>query len=49
MQEYEAEKVAIGVKTGRLRVLRLAKEAAIEVHTKRKNPRTRTALRGSDG
>jgi hypothetical protein len=25
MQEYEAEKVAIGVKTGRLRALRLAK------------------------
>jgi hypothetical protein len=27
MQEYEAEKLAIGIKTARLRALRLAKEA----------------------
>jgi hypothetical protein len=49
MQEYEAEKVAIGVKTGRLRALRLAKEAEKREHTKRKNPRTKTALPASDG
>ena len=49
MQEYEAEKVAIGVKTGRLRALRLAKEAENREHTKRKNPRTKTALFASDG
>ena len=39
MQEYEAEKLAIGIKTVRLRALRLAKEAE---STKRKNPGTRT-------
>ena len=39
MQEYEAEKLAIGIKTVRLRALRLAKEAE---STKRKNPATRT-------
>ena len=39
MQEYEAEKLAIGIKTARLRALRLAKEAE---STKRKNPGTRT-------
>ena len=38
MQEYEAEKLAIGIKTAR-RALRLAKEAE---STKRKNPGTRT-------
>ena len=40
MQEYQAEKVAIGVKTGRLRALRLAKEAESNERTKRKNPGT---------
>ena len=33
MQEYEAERVAIRVKTARLRALRLAKEAEIREHT----------------
>jgi hypothetical protein len=35
MQEYEAEKLAIGIKTARLRALRLATN-----RTKRKNPGT---------
>jgi hypothetical protein len=39
MQEYEAEKLAIRVKTARLRALRLAKEAETNARTKRKNPR----------
>ena len=43
MQEYQAEKLAIGVKTERLRALRLAKEAEASERTKRKNPGTRTA------
>ena len=38
MQEYEAEKLAIGIKTARLRALRLAKEAESNERTKRKNP-----------
>jgi hypothetical protein len=42
MQEYEAEKLAIGVRTARLRALRLAKEAETSEHTKRKIPRART-------
>src|SRR2546430_6764807 len=40
MQEYEAEKLAIGIKTARLRALRLAKEAESNERTKRKNPGT---------
>jgi hypothetical protein len=36
MQEYEAEKLAIGIKTARLRALRLAKEAESNERTKRK-------------
>ena len=43
MQEYQAEKLAIGVKTAHLRALRLAKEAETSEHIKRKNPRTRIA------
>ena len=39
MQEYEAERVAIRVKTARLRALRLAKEAEIREHTRRKDPK----------
>jgi hypothetical protein len=40
MQEYVAEKLAIGIKTARLRALRLAKEAESNERTKRKNPGT---------
>ena len=40
MQEYEAEKLAIGIKTARLRALRLGKEAESNKRTKRKNPET---------
>jgi hypothetical protein len=38
MREYEAEKLAIGAKTTRLRTLRLAKEAETSERTKTKNP-----------
>jgi hypothetical protein len=41
MQEYEAEKLAIGIKTGRLRALRLAKEAESNERAGT-NPRTTT-------
>jgi hypothetical protein len=41
MQEYEAEKLAIRVKTARLRALRLAKEAESSARTKRKSAGTR--------
>jgi len=40
MQEYEAEKLTIGIKTARLRALRLGKEAESNKRTKRKNPET---------
>jgi hypothetical protein len=43
MQEYQAEKVSIAVKTARLRALRLAKEAQTSEPTKRKIPGTRTS------
>ena len=42
MQEYEAEKRAVDVKTARLRALRLAKEPETNKRTKRKNLGTRT-------
>ena len=35
-RKYEAEKLAIGIKTARLRALRLAKEAESNERTKRK-------------
>jgi hypothetical protein len=44
MQEYMAEKLAISVKTARLRALRLAKEAEASKDTKRKRARTKTAV-----
>jgi len=43
MQEYKAEKIAIGIKTARLRALRLAKESETSEHMKRKDSGTRTA------
>src|SRR5258708_35528486 len=40
MQEYVAENLGIGIKTARLRALRLAKEAESTERPKRKNPGT---------
>ena len=43
MQEYEAQRLNIQVKTARLRALRLAKEAEEWHHTKAKTPRVKNA------
>jgi hypothetical protein len=42
MREYEADKLAVDLKTARLRALHLAKEAETSKRTKRKNLGTRT-------
>jgi hypothetical protein len=42
MQEYEAEKLAIGIKTARLRALRLAKEAESNERARRGRIRERS-------
>ena len=42
MQEYEAERLAIEVKTARLRALRLAKEAEERQHSKAKSATSQT-------
>lgn len=43
MQDYQAERLAIGAKTARLRALRLAKVAEHNEPTKKTRPRRKTA------